>query len=193
MTEYPGTPAWTPADTCDLLVAGVQAHLDTCDLVVAGVRISISPKYLYLYLELSGSTKTLPCPKLRSWTVITERKDQEASNCIGTVLWLSIKYKALRRISLCIQNEHFAWVLILFFAYPIFFLCKIHDNKENNDGEYHTNYITSSHAVNKVTFRLCSILLQFLAVAILQTTKRSRSLPGLTRSSDNSELTAATA
>ena len=27
---------------------------DTCDLVVAGVRISISPKYLYLYLELSG-------------------------------------------------------------------------------------------------------------------------------------------
>ena len=56
LTEYPGTPAWTPADTRDLLVAGVQARLDTCDLVVAGVRISISPKYLYLYLELSGST-----------------------------------------------------------------------------------------------------------------------------------------
>ena len=29
---------------------------DTRDLVVAGVRISISPKYLYFYLELSGST-----------------------------------------------------------------------------------------------------------------------------------------
>ena len=56
ITEYPGTPAWTPTDTRDLLVAGVQAGLDTCDLVVAGVRISISPKYLYLYLELSGST-----------------------------------------------------------------------------------------------------------------------------------------
>ena len=56
LTEYPGTPAWTPADTRDLLVTGVQAGLDTCDLVVAGVRISISPKYLYLYLELSGST-----------------------------------------------------------------------------------------------------------------------------------------
>ena len=57
LTEYPGTPAWTPADTRDLLVAGVQAGLDTCDLVVAGVRISISQKYLYLYLELSGSTE----------------------------------------------------------------------------------------------------------------------------------------
>ena len=56
LTEYPGTPAWTPADTRDLLVTGVQAGVDTCDLVVAGVRISISPKYLYLYLELSGST-----------------------------------------------------------------------------------------------------------------------------------------
>ena len=56
LTEYPGSPAWTAADTRDLLVAGVQAGLDTCDLVVAGVRISISPKYLYLYLELSGST-----------------------------------------------------------------------------------------------------------------------------------------
>ena len=56
LTEYPGTPAWTPVDTRDLLVAGVQAGVDTCDLVVAGVRISISPKYLYLYLELSGST-----------------------------------------------------------------------------------------------------------------------------------------
>ena len=29
---------------------------DTCDLLVAGVRISISPKYLNLYLELTGST-----------------------------------------------------------------------------------------------------------------------------------------
>ena len=31
-------------------------RLDTCDLLVAGVPISISSKYLYLYLELSGST-----------------------------------------------------------------------------------------------------------------------------------------
>ena len=30
--------------------------VDTRDLMVAGVRISISPKYLYLYLELTGST-----------------------------------------------------------------------------------------------------------------------------------------
>ena len=29
---------------------------DTRDLLVAGVRISISPKYLNLYLELTGST-----------------------------------------------------------------------------------------------------------------------------------------
>ena len=32
-------------------------QLDTRDLLVAGVPISISSKYLYLYLELSGSTK----------------------------------------------------------------------------------------------------------------------------------------
>ena len=31
-------------------------QLDTRDLLVAGVLISISSKYLYLYLELSGST-----------------------------------------------------------------------------------------------------------------------------------------
>ena len=31
-------------------------QLDTHDLLVAGVPISISSKYLYLYLELSGST-----------------------------------------------------------------------------------------------------------------------------------------
>ena len=30
--------------------------MDTRDLLVAGVPISISSKYLYLYLELSGST-----------------------------------------------------------------------------------------------------------------------------------------
>ena len=30
--------------------------MDTRDLPVAGVRISISSKYLYLYLSLSGST-----------------------------------------------------------------------------------------------------------------------------------------
>ena len=73
-------------DTGDLMVAGVLGHqrtvnrwcpktdlflemaelpatgslgtgqLDTRDLLVAGVLISISSKYLYLYLELSGST-----------------------------------------------------------------------------------------------------------------------------------------
>ena len=32
-------------------------QLDTRDLLVAGVPISISSKYLYLYLELSGSTQ----------------------------------------------------------------------------------------------------------------------------------------
>ena len=34
-------------------------QLDTRDLLVAGVLISISSKYLYLYLELSGSTMTM--------------------------------------------------------------------------------------------------------------------------------------
>ena len=34
-------------------------QLDTRDLLVAGVPISISSKYLYLYLELSGSTPHL--------------------------------------------------------------------------------------------------------------------------------------
>ena len=36
---------------CYCLHTGIF-RLDTCDLVVAGVRISISPKYLYLYLAL---------------------------------------------------------------------------------------------------------------------------------------------
>ena len=63
------SPAWTPATSKSWVSVGVQAgvpgysvnlllftywyfssgHLD---LVVAGVRISISPKYLYLYLAL---------------------------------------------------------------------------------------------------------------------------------------------
>ena len=99
------------------------------------------------------------------------------------MLWLAIKYEALRWI---VQKERaFCVVFDLIFCLPDFFLCKIHDNEENNDGEYHTNYITSSHTVNRVTFCLCSILLQFFAVAILQTTNKS--LPGLTRSSDNSK------
>ena len=37
-------------------------RLDTRDLLVAGVPISISSKYLYLYLELSGSTHTGDLP-----------------------------------------------------------------------------------------------------------------------------------
>ena len=41
---------------CYCLHTGIF-RLDTCDLVVAGVRISISPKYLYLYLAL----KLLTC------------------------------------------------------------------------------------------------------------------------------------
>ena len=87
LTEYPGSPAWTPATSKSRVSV---RHLDTRDLLVAGVRISISPKYLYLYLELSGSTpayteadptsgqnswhilKILPCPKLRLRAVIKE-------------------------------------------------------------------------------------------------------------------------
>ena len=42
-------------------------QLDTRDLLVAGVPISISSKYLYLYLELSGST---PCV---NWPHVPER------------------------------------------------------------------------------------------------------------------------
>ena len=34
---------------------------DTRDLLVAGVRISISPKYLYLYLALKVLTSNLKC------------------------------------------------------------------------------------------------------------------------------------
>ena len=67
----------------------------------------------------------------------------------------------------------FCVVFDLINCLPDFFLRKIHDNEENNDSEHHTNYITSSHTVNEVTFRLCSVLLQFLAVAILQATNRS--------------------
>ena len=37
-------------------------QLDTRDLLVAGVPISISSKYLYLYLELSGSTLVVRSP-----------------------------------------------------------------------------------------------------------------------------------
>ena len=87
LTEYPGTPAWTPATSksrvffarwtpaiywslvskpvsqdiqsiCYCLHTGIF-RLDTCDLVVAGVRISISPKYLYLYLALKLLTLLL--------------------------------------------------------------------------------------------------------------------------------------
>ena len=80
LTEYPGTPAWTPATSKSRVsncpvprLAGVQAgvpgycyclhtgifRLDTCDLVVAGVPISISSKYLYLYLALKVLTHTV--------------------------------------------------------------------------------------------------------------------------------------
>ena len=42
---------------CYCLHTGIF-RLDTCDLVVAGVQISISPKYLYLYLALKLLTFT---------------------------------------------------------------------------------------------------------------------------------------
>ena len=48
MAELPALPATGSLGT---------GQLDTRDLLVAGVPISISSKYLYLYLELSGSTK----------------------------------------------------------------------------------------------------------------------------------------
>ena len=47
MAELPALPATGSLGT---------GQLDTRDLLVAGVPISISSKYLYLYLELSGST-----------------------------------------------------------------------------------------------------------------------------------------
>ena len=47
MAELPALPATGSLD---------PGQLDTRDLLVAGVPISISSKYLYLYLELSGST-----------------------------------------------------------------------------------------------------------------------------------------
>ena len=43
---------------CYCLHTGIF-RLDTCDLLVAGVRISISPKYLYLYLALKVLTQIL--------------------------------------------------------------------------------------------------------------------------------------
>ena len=47
MAELPALPATGSLGT---------GQLDTRDLLVAGVPISILSKYLYLYLELSGST-----------------------------------------------------------------------------------------------------------------------------------------
>ena len=47
MAELPALPATGSLGT---------GQLDTRDLLVAGVPISISSKYLYLYLKLSGST-----------------------------------------------------------------------------------------------------------------------------------------
>ena len=53
LTEYPGTPAWTPATSKSRVSV---RRLDTRDLLVAGVPISISSKYLYLYLALKVLT-----------------------------------------------------------------------------------------------------------------------------------------
>ena len=52
MAELPALPATGSLGT---------GQLDTHDLLVAGVPISISSKYLYLYLELSGSTIPVEC------------------------------------------------------------------------------------------------------------------------------------
>ena len=46
---------------CYCLHTGIF-RLDTCDLVVAGVQISISPKYLYLYLALKLLTPDTHTP-----------------------------------------------------------------------------------------------------------------------------------
>ena len=56
LTEYPGTPAWTPANSKSRVSV---RQLDTRDLLVAGVPISISSKYLYLYLALKLLTVKL--------------------------------------------------------------------------------------------------------------------------------------
>ena len=58
-------------------------RLDTHDLLVAGVPISISSKYLYLYLELSGSTSNhlKPCSQRalnRSTTHLNVDADTDA-------------------------------------------------------------------------------------------------------------------
>ena len=46
-------------------------QLDTRDLLVAGVPISISSKYLYLYLELSGSTRKRSLRRLCFYTCLS--------------------------------------------------------------------------------------------------------------------------
>ena len=48
---------------CYCLHTGIF-RLDTCDLVVAGVPISISSKYLYLYLALKVLTILLPTSEI---------------------------------------------------------------------------------------------------------------------------------
>ena len=55
---------------CYCLHTGIF-HLDTCDLVVAGVRISISPKYLYLYLALKVLTR---------WFIVSVSYPQKVEN-----------------------------------------------------------------------------------------------------------------
>ena len=55
---------------CYCLHTGIF-RLDTCDLVVAGVRISISPKYLYLYLALKLLTILISPFRSRSFVYIS--------------------------------------------------------------------------------------------------------------------------
>ena len=60
---------------CYCLHTGIF-HLDTCDLVVAGVRISISPKYLYLYLALKVLTYKGQITHMHSYRTHYEFKDK---------------------------------------------------------------------------------------------------------------------
>ena len=55
-------------------------QLDTRDLLVAGVPISISSKYLYLYLELSGST-SMTLERLNLMKKLMYFVEERKTNC----------------------------------------------------------------------------------------------------------------
>ena len=76
LTEYPGTPAWTPATSKSRVS---NKALDTRDLLVAGVPISISSKYLYLYLALKLLTN--------SWGESRSALSRFSSVCMDHTAW----------------------------------------------------------------------------------------------------------